>query len=433
MLSNRNIRPGGLNSFGRLTMLALIAAVPTVAVANRLVDRESATRYGLRRAWFSQVSLDRTRSRVLQWTLDGEQLFALTNSGTLQALHAETGKTQWIKRAGAPDGIFSGPAVNSKYVALINGSKLYVMDRHDGHLIFSRSLGSAPAVAPALSEDYAFVGLINGRIEGYHLHDPTKGVWTYHSSGRIFQPPVVADQLLSWSTDRGYFYVGFAKQPRVMFRVETNDELVAASAERNSLFYVASRNGSLVCLEKEFGGEHWRYYTGHPIAGKPVVVERLVYVASDEPALHAVDAETGQLKWVVRGVASFVAQGPKHTYGLDRAGNLLILEKETGGIVGQQPISEGAQAIVNEQSDRIYLVHTTGLVQCLYETAATQPTYYRKKSGKETTPDEQDAPDSPFVEEEAEATAPKIVQPDKSPFSPDTDEDTTADDDNPFF
>lgn len=429
MLAKRTVGQKGLISFRCLLITALTVTVPTVAAANRLVDADSANHYGLKRAWFAQVSLDRSRSHVLQWTLDGDQLFALTNSGTLQALHAETGKTQWVMRIGAPDGVFSGPAVNTKHVALISGSKLYVLDRQDGHLIFSRVLGSAPVGAPALSEDYAFVGLLSGRIEGVHLMNPSKPVWTYLSSGRIFQSPIVADQFLSWSTDRGILYVGLAKQPRMLFRVENNEEVVAAATENNPLFYVASRNGSLLCLEKESGGERWRYYTGNPLVGKPVIMQEHVIVATDEPALHAIDAKTGQPMWSVRGVASFVAQGPKHTYGLDRFGNLMILEKETGGIVGQQFVGDGAQAIVNEQSDRIYLTHATGLVQCFYETGAEQPTYYRQTPKAQTTPVEQDAAESPFVEEKA--TTPRIDQPDESPFLPE--DESTEEDDNPFF
>jgi len=410
---------------------------PTLGTAAPLVDSERAGRHGLERAWFAQVNVDATQGRVSHWTLHNDQLFSLSTSGTLQALDAETGQSLWTVRVGAPDGVFAGPSVNEKFVALTSGTKLYVLDRKDGHVLWSRFLGSAAAAAPALSERYAFVGLLNGQVEGYPLVNLKQSIWRHQSIGRIFYSPTVTGKVVSWPTDRGFLYVAQADQPRVLFRVETNNEIVAPAAEWESYLFVASRDGYLYCMHEFSGAELWRVSMGYPIVTKPAAVAGKAYVASEEPALYSIDSESGRLLWSAVGATQFVTLGAEHVYGMGRFGGLLILDKQTGGVISRLAVGEGTTGLVNDQSDRIYLVSETGLVQCLRERRAKEPTYYRRQTGEKPTAEEAVPEESPFVEEApAEVSSPpeaseKPVEDTGTPFQPK--EEDTDDDDNPFF
>jgi len=393
--------------------------------ANQLVTFEQASKNGLQRAWFAQARVDPARNQVARWTLSENELFALTTTSTVHAMNAETGKTRWIAQVGNPNYPSDGPVTNSNRVALLNGSTLYLLDRGDGHVLWTREVGDAAVTAPVLSETFAYVALTSGRIEGFPLDSPTGDSWQYQSVGRIFHSPAATGQFVAWPTDRGYLYVGNADQRRVFFRIETAEDIIAAPAEWGSLFFVASLDGCLYCYDGLTGNQRWRYSTGLPIISKPVVVDNKVFVASEMPALHAVDATTGNRLWTVEGAVKFVAQGAQHLYAADRYGNLLIVDKETGGIAGQLSTGDGVFPIVNEQSDRIFLVSDTGLVQCLHEIGANEPTLYRKMA----------------TEEEAEKPAPAEGQPDGE-AAPAAGEETTedpfgnepapAEDDNPF-
>ncbi len=419
---------------------------PTPSSAGRLVTFEEAGRHGLERAWFAQVTVDLTRGRVSQWTLHEDQLFALSTSGTLQALNAETGETLWTVRVGTPNGAFAGPSINQKYVALTSGTRLYIIDRKDGHVLWTRLLGSASAKAPALSESYAFVGLMNGQVEGYSLEDLAEPVWRHQSVGRIFHSPSVAGSVVCWPTDRGYLYVAQSDRPRVLYRVETNDEIVAPPAELGPYLYVTSRDGYLYCLHELSGAELWRISTGYPILKKPAVIGDTVYVASDQPALHALNSATGQPLWTVAGTTQFVAEGARHVFGMQRYGTLLILDKESGGVVGRLETGEGVTALVNDQSDRIFLVDDRGLVQCLRERDAREPTYYRQEAAEGEDADSEDTSQSPFAEEPpgVDLSPPAAekepaddfgggFQPAEEESEEEPEDDTVEDDDNPFF
>ncbi len=421
--------------------VALAMLAPTKSSATRLVTFEKAGRHGLERAWFAQVSVDLTRGRVSQCTLHNDQLFALSTSGTLQALNSETGETLWTVRVGTPNGAFAGPSINEKYVALTSGTRLYVIDRKDGHVLWTRLLGGAAAAAPALSQRYAFVGLMNGQVEGYPLEDLAVPVWRHRSIGRIFYSPMVTGSVVCWPTDRGYLYVAQNDRPRVLFRVETNDEIVASPAELEPYLYVASRDGYLYCLHERSGAELWQFSAGYPIVKKPVVVGNLAYVASEQPALHAVDSKTGRLLWSAVGATQFVAEGALHVYGMDRYGTLLILDKESGGVVGRLDTGEGTTALVNDQSDRIFLVSDRGLVQCLRERDSRQPTYYRLETGLREDALPEDTTESPFAEEApGEGFSPPAAEEEPTDdfggqFQPAEEEaeKETGEEENPFF
>ena len=371
---------------GSIAVLTIGWISPAPA-ASPLVNVNEAARHGLQRVWFAQIDVDQARNRVAHWTLHKDYLFALTTAGTIHALDAETGATRWVARVGSPERLTVGPAANDVYLAVLNGSRLHVLDLRDGHLIWSRTVGSAPAAAPVLSGRYVYVALLNGRIEGHRLDNPATPVWFYQSEGRIFQAPTVADQLLSWTTDRGNLYAAHAETPGMIFRMETNEEFVASVAEFDTYLYAASLSGYLYCVEGLSGNERWRYATGFPIASTPAIVGEKAFVVSEAPALHAVDTKTGHSLWTTPDASQFVAQGPKQVYGMDRFGSLLILDRKTGRIVGRLTTGEDIGAIVNDQTDRIYLVNDRGLVQCLRELDAAEPILYRKPLGKKKASD----------------------------------------------
>ncbi|HEX6963754.1 MAG TPA: PQQ-binding-like beta-propeller repeat protein [Lacipirellula sp.] len=360
-----------------LSALALAPHVAVVQAAPALVTREQAARHGLERAWFAQVPVDPSRSRVSQWYLYRDHLYAVTNSGIVAALNAETGELLWARQVGKPGYPAFGPGANSEFLGVVSGSKLYVLDRHDGRLMWSRSLGSAPSSGPALSDTHAFVALVTGRIEGYNLADPAAQPWYYQSKGRTFLKPTATGRVVSWPTTAGYLYVSRADEPGVLFRLETSADIVTSPAYMDPYLYIASQDGYLYCVHQLTGVEQWRYSTGYSIDSSPAIVGGQAYVASVQPAIHALDARTGQLQWTVPGVSHFAAQGKERVYASDDFGNLIILDAKTGTPVSRMQIADGHSTLVNDQTDRIFLVSDSGLVQCLREIGATQPTFYR--------------------------------------------------------
>lgn len=368
-----------------LLALALAAGTmaPTVA-RSPLVSYDDAARCGLVRSWYAQAPVDYSRSRVEQWKLFYDRIYATSTAGLLTEFDAETGETTWTTSIGAPGAAAFGPGVNLDYVAIVSASKLYLLDRRDGHVIWSRDLGSAPAAGPALSDRYAFVALLSGRIEAYDLKDPEAQPWYYSSAGRSYQRPTVTGRVVSWPTTTGYLYVASAEDPRLLYRLETNDEIVASPVEQRPYLYAASRDGYIYCVQEITGAEKWRFSTGYAIESKPAVVGDVTFAASQEPALHALDSKTGEEGWVALGLSSFVARGKERVYAADTFGNIYVIELKSGQYVNGLTVPQGTQTIVNDQTDRIFLVNDRGLVQCLHEQGVDMPTKYREPPARTT-------------------------------------------------
>lgn len=405
-----------------LTMASAFAESP-------LVSRELAASKGLERAWFAQVAVDPARSRVTTWYLYFDRLYSLTDSGIITALNSETGEMLWSKQVGKPGYPAFGPGANADHLGIVSGGKLYVLDRHTGRMAWVRELGSAPSSGPALSSTRAFVALLTGRIEGYELDDPNTQPWYYQSKGRTYLPPIVTGTVVSWPTASGYLYVGAADDPEILFRLKTNDDIVTAPGYQSPNLFIGSLDGYLYCVNELTGREEWRYSTGYTITSSPAVVGDMAFVASFEPALHAIDVKTGQGKWIAPGVSHFAARSKNRVYASDRYGNLLILDQAIGRVVGRLPVAEGVTTMVNDQSDRIFLVNDRGSVQCLHEIGANAPTLYRQPlappAEKDAARAEQTPPPAPPAETAPEAQ-PAAPPAEESPFG-ETDDSPAAD------
>lgn len=360
------------------TFVAAGSASDVVLGEPSLVTREQAARAGLERAWFAQVPVDPARSRVTSWYLYMDRLYAVTNSGIVAAMNAETGEHLWSKQIGKPGYPAFGPSANADYLGIISGSKLYILNRHDGRAEWVRPVGSAPSSGPALSDTRAYVALMTGRIEGYKLDAPNEEPWYYQSRGRTFLRPTISGNVVTWPTTEGFLYIGRADDPGVVFRLSTAGDIVTSPAHLEPYLYIASMDGYLYAINEVSGSERWRFSTGYAITSSPAIVDKQAYVASSEPAIHAINAETGAELWAAHGVAHFAAQGKQYVYGADTFGNLVVLDAKSGVTHARMGTPDGSETLVNDQSDRLFLVNDYGLVQCFHEIGSVEPTLYQK-------------------------------------------------------
>jgi outer membrane protein assembly factor BamB len=356
--------------------------------SERLLSREEARRLGLERAWFAQVRLDRARHRVERAILTGDRLTVLTSAGVVHEFNALTGETLWIAPVGNPDYPSLGPAASDKYVAVMNGSTLYVLRIKDGKPVLDREVGGGPGAAPAVADEYVFVPLVNGRIEGYPLNQgnpapqDVRNKWYYQSYGRAMVAPLATAKSFAWSTEKGHFCVGDSQLPAVRFRLESHSDIVASPAYHDPLFYAGTVSGELIALHETDGVRQWKFSTGYPIIRAPAAVGERVYVTNEEPTMHCVDAKNGHGLWEAPNLTQFAAASRQRVYGIDDLRALVVLDGKTGTLLDRMPTDGSASALVNDQTDRLYLISDDGLLQCLHEIGANEPYYHNPPPAK---------------------------------------------------
>jgi outer membrane protein assembly factor BamB len=377
--------------------------------AHRLVGQEEAARLGLKRAWFTQVRVNPARHRVERAVLENDRLTVLTTAGLVQELNALTGHTLWIAPVGNENYPSLGPAASEKFVALVNGSTLYVLDRKDGKPVIIRSVGGAPGAGPALAQNDVFVPLVSGKMEAYPLGKQTLTPWYYQSFGKAMVAPLATAESVVWTTDAGYLYVANSNHISMRYRLETGSDIVAPPAYQKPFVYVASQAGEVFAMSELSGARNWKYATGFPVTRAPAAVGGRVYVTSDQPALHCIDANTGTRVWEAPHVVQFAAASKDRVYGVTDLGMFVVLNGVTGATLGRVATERPIRALVNDQTDWVYLVSDEGMVECLHEASAKTPLYHNPKP---VEPEKKAAP----AEKSATPTATKpTTAPEKAP------------------
>ena len=241
---------------------ALFFCLLFVLLANdgfcQLITQPQARRVGLTRKWTAQATMSSSQSTLKQILLDHGTLFALTDTGQLQAFNAETGASLWTVQVGRRDLLVSEMDASKNYVAVMNGSTIYVYNHYNGKLLWSGDADVIPGAGPAVSESRVYIPGINGRMQSFPLRlvgDPLSEMGkdentlspeerqqleierrdslrildqyveplNAQSMGRIYQSPVIArddiqdaafrnlltgvDEVV-WVTDDGIMYLG---------------------------------------------------------------------------------------------------------------------------------------------------------------------------------------------------------------------------------
>lgn len=124
---------------------------------------------GLARDWLYQVKINRERAEILYLLYDDKTLFVVASDATLHALNAETGGFLWSAVIGQSDSITLEPAVNSRIVAIINGTSVTAYDRFSGNLVWQSTTPGVPLSGCALSENYIYIPQMNGRIVAFNF------------------------------------------------------------------------------------------------------------------------------------------------------------------------------------------------------------------------------------------------------------------------
>jgi outer membrane protein assembly factor BamB len=385
-----------------------------------LIPTAEARRHGLERAWFVRVDLDPSRDRIQSLLLyqprpavlpeaadpavaqdtvqpagpaapsaapasvpaatEPPVLYVQTRRGLIHAIHAETGGTLWIAQVGNPLRPSDAPAVNSRFLAVVNTTRLYLLDRYTGHLIWEKEVDVSPITGIAMSEEWVYVPGANGRLRAYHVEDPEQ-TWFYSSTGRIEAPPIVTASAVAWSSSAGHMYISRRDKGEVTKRFDTRKPVSAPLTYAEPYLYLASRDGFVYCIHERTGDNPWRFSVGEELSQPPVVVRGYVYPVAEVGGMHRVSAATGESRWWAPRVARFLAASADRVYVADQLGRLLILDAQTGVRLDEMRIDRLDLLFTNQENDRIYLGTSTGIVQCLREMGQIQPLVHEHKVG----------------------------------------------------
>jgi outer membrane protein assembly factor BamB len=414
-------------------VVAAVALIPgsrlAAAAGDAIISETAAEQHGLVRPWLAQAELDPSRARVCDMVLYEGALYVESTRANVTALDAETGQRLWARTIGNPDFPSMPLAVGGDFLAVLNGSELYVANRYSGEVLYEVKTAGSPNGPPALSDRFAFVPTAAGSILAYRLEplalgfkelpgtkkdlsDEEKQVAeaarradlrlrqdmihpvVCQSNGKPFVQPLVTKQnreeeRIAWPTDRGALSVARIDHQdmtvmSLQYEVKTDAAILAKLAYRlpnpdpkvrgdAGIIFATSINGYVYAVSERRGDMLWKFPTSGPVYQPPALVEDHVYVVTQLGGLFCCDSTCGTQLWSAPDIVQFVAASKQRVYAADRLGRIQVLNAKTGALLDMLPTELLPRKLLNAQTDRLYLATDTGMVQCLHEIEQTQP------------------------------------------------------------
>jgi outer membrane protein assembly factor BamB len=421
---------------------------------SQIPTRTTLERVGLERHWMGVVPLTASE-RVLSLNLDGELLFAQTSSGQFHVFNGETGQYLWSKDLAVPTASALQASVAGRFVVVASVNHLYCLERDTGRQIWHVILESSAASPTSADEDFAYVGLNDGKVLAYTIQDYNadqkrpglslsagKQAWAWKTKGKVTGRVIPTEHLVAFASQDGRAVVAIKKSEdyrpiEQLFRFRTGGPISASMTPLGTrTLLIPSEDGNLYATDLFNGKTRWIFPSGSPIDRSPLVAQGDVYVRNSLGQVSNLDPETGQVRWTENlGEGHFLAAGATRLYILNGDGELAIGDRATGAILMDGRATSGAGlhlgdyrvTLANRVNDRLYLCTTSGLVLCLREAGKLQPTslidpkaepFGTKPEGGEdlTPPPSPPATDKPDADDPA---SPKTEKPEEPATSDD--------------
>jgi eukaryotic-like serine/threonine-protein kinase len=261
--------------------------------------------------------------------VSGDTAYFGSNDHYLYAVNLADGVQRWKFRTG--NRVTSSPAVyNGRvYFGSYDGN-FYAVDANSGEQRWKfasegerrftgRHLhGSDPAgesmpdpfdfylSSPTIAQDTVYVGSGDGNI--YAL-DASSGAlrWKFRTGNVVHASPAIANGIVYIGSWDSYFYAIDAQSGQERWRFKTGEDqkianqvgIQSSATIAGGMVYFGCRDSNLYALDAVSGAKKWAFSNkGSWVISTPIALDGTLYFAtSDSGLFHAVDAQTGALKY----------------------------------------------------------------------------------------------------------------------------------------
>jgi outer membrane protein assembly factor BamB len=240
--------------------------------------------YALRLRDGSRLWSTGTASVVAPLALDGDTLYAATETGLVLRLAAEDGRVIWRRQlAGA---VRSGPVPTRHGVAVATTSdSLFLLDRASGAIHARRALPGAVLATPALDGQRLYLGTTAGHVLAVDL--PVLGIaWDLRVGDAVYGALAIARDTVYALARNGTLWVVPGDSVARAHSVALNLTTVAGPTPTASGVLVGSVSGDVLLVDRGTGAALWRVQLDGPIEQPPLVRDRQLVVVAGRGDLH---------------------------------------------------------------------------------------------------------------------------------------------------
>ena len=223
----------------------------------------------------------------------GPYLVVHSMNGAVYLLDRANGRVRWSYSVGSP--IESSPVVRAgvDYFGTWDG-RVVALDLRRHRVRWTRSLGAKITSSAAIAGGRLFIGDYAGRLWAV---SPRTGAtrWVGSVNGRIYGTPAVLGGRVFVPSSTGNSLTAFSTTGSYLWRVYTGGYVYSSPAAWDGRVFFGSYNGVFYGVSAANGRVLWRVGTGGPISGAAVVVSGIAYAGSFAGRIVGVEAGSGHV------------------------------------------------------------------------------------------------------------------------------------------
>jgi len=241
--------------------------------------------YALRLRDGQTVWSTKTESIVAPLALDGDTLYAATETGTVLRLETEAGKVVWRRRLGGAARAAPVPARDGVVVAT-TADTVYLLERATGQVRGRLPTPGAVVAAPALDGARLYAATTAGRMLAIEL--PALNVaWDLPAGDAVFGAPVVAHDTVYVLARNGTLWLVPKDRPAEGRSFALGITATAGPMPVASGVLVASVSGEVLLVDRRSGAILWRIELDGPIEQPPLVRDRQLVIVAGRGDIQA--------------------------------------------------------------------------------------------------------------------------------------------------
>ncbi len=368
---------------------------------NVLPSVQMLNRYGLKMAWWNQANINPGRDTIRYVTADEQIVYAQTSAGTVTAVDMETGRKLWSAQLGRPDAPSYAVTTNNELALVLTSLDLFAIDKWTGNLVWRIRMPGQPSTSPVMDEKQVYVGTLDGSVYAFDLkkirqlfeenHLPDWSYltqnWRYRTAKVVRTPPIPWGSIVNFASEDKSLYSVTKEQANVKFLLETDAPVSAPMTESEGYLFMASEDFNIYAVNLINGKIRWQFVTGVPVLVGPKAVGENLYVAPKRAGLYQLSTISGRQRWWQPNLTEFLAESRHYTFAADRRGDVVILDRDSGGPIGLLPLRHFSVHVSNERTDRLILATTTGQIIMIHERDQEFPIYHKNPEERPLLPE----------------------------------------------
>ncbi len=241
--------------------------------------------YALRLRDGQPVWSTKTESVSAPLALDGDVLYAGTETGLVLRLATEGGKVAWRRRLSGA--IRAGPVPTPDGIAVATtADTLYLLDRATGQVRARLPTPGAVLAVPAADGSRLYCGTTGGRVLAVDL--PALAVaWDVAAGDAVFGAPAVAGDTVYALARNGTLLLIPEDRPSEARSLSLDIVATAGPTPLASGVLVASVAGDVLLVDRASGAVLWRIQLDGPIEQPPLVRDRQLVVVAGRGDIHS--------------------------------------------------------------------------------------------------------------------------------------------------